>query len=295
MKKVIIIGNIQLTLELLKEMLTQNVELVGVISGQDNKINSDYADLLPFCELNRISSYQTDEINSSDTIDWIKSKSADVIFCLGWSRIIKRQVLQATPLGVIGYHPTALPKNRGRHPIIWSLVLGLNETASTFFLMDEGVDSGDILSQKVISISLEDDAQSLHKKIIQTAKKQLTSIISCLENGKFNRILQDQSLVNIWRKRSIKDGEIDWRMSASSIYNLIRGLTHPYVGAHFLRNEIKYKVWKSELVVQNEVNNIEPGMVLNIRDKTLIIKCGKNCIKLLEVEPMPKLVIGEYL
>ena len=60
------------------------------------------------------------------------------------------RILDLAPLGIIGFHPAALPRNRGRHPIVWALVLGLEETASTFFFMDKGADTGDILSQEKI-------------------------------------------------------------------------------------------------------------------------------------------------
>ena len=80
-------------------------------------------------------------------------------------------------LGVIGFHPAALPANRGRDPIIWALVLGLQETASTFFFMDEGADSGDIISQEYLIITDSDDAGILYEKITQTALKQLREFV----------------------------------------------------------------------------------------------------------------------
>ena len=100
--------------------------------------------------------------------------------------------------------------------------------------MDEGADSGDILSQKIISISDEDDALSLYNKVINTAKGQLEEFIPALQNNSYQRLPQDHSLANYWRKRTYKDGEIDWRMSLRNIYNLVRALTRPYVGAHFI-------------------------------------------------------------
>ena len=72
---------------------------------------------------------------------------------MGWSRIIGKELLAVPPKGIVGYHPAALPANRGRHPIIWALALGLKETASTFFFMDNGADSGPIISQKSLIIS----------------------------------------------------------------------------------------------------------------------------------------------
>ena len=97
------------------------------------------------------------------------SLAPDVIFCFGWSRLIKKTLLNIAPLGVIGFHPALLPANRGRHPLIWSLILGLKESGSTFFFMDEGADSGDILSQLNVSISEMDDAGTLYVNVQSSA------------------------------------------------------------------------------------------------------------------------------
>ena len=80
-------------------------------------------------------------------------------------------------MGIVGYHPAALPSNRGRHPLIWALVLGLTETASTFFFMDEGADSGDILDQRPVSILPSDDAKSLYERISQVAISQIRDFV----------------------------------------------------------------------------------------------------------------------
>jgi len=296
--KVIVIGTVQFTLEMLKTIQEQEVELVGVVTAESSTENSDYVDLIPFCKQNMVPCYNTDDINSDNSIEWINSLDADIIFCLGWSRLIKQNVLTITRGGVIGYHPTLLPKNRGRHPLIWVLVLGLKETGSTFFFMDEGVDSGDIISQEKILISAADDANSLYikiAKIAKIAKMQLIAIVSSILNDNYQRVPQNHNLANSWRKRGQRDGKIDWRMSAKSIHNLVRGLTHPYVGAHFVFAGEEYKVWKSCLDDRKVDPYFEPGKVIKSEQQELVIKCGEGCIKLIMIEPMPNLSTGDYL
>jgi methionyl-tRNA formyltransferase len=198
--------------------------------------------------------------------------------------------------GVVGFHPTALPKNRGRHPIIWSLVLGLEETAATFFWMDEGADSGDILSQRPIQISKDDNARSLYNKIKESALSQLDDFLPALIAGKFNKEKQNENQSNIWRKRSASDGEIDWRMSAESIHNLVRGLTRPYVGAHFIFEDHEIKVWATVVYEGAVSNNIEPGKVLDISRDGLIVKCGLGAVCVLETDfPVKNIRVGTYL
>jgi methionyl-tRNA formyltransferase len=177
------------------------------------------------------------------------------------------------------------------------LVLGLEETASTFFFMDERADSGDILSQKEVEITYEDDAMSLYNKTIETAKKQLEESLPALERFSYKRIPQDHSISNYWRKRTEEDGKIDFRMCSRAIYNLVRGLTRPYVGAHLIYRGNKIKIWKVKELDCVGFENIEPSRVIDVNSSknSIVIKAYDKCIKIIEheFETLPK--IGEYI
>ena len=260
--------------------------VVGVITSEDTKINSDYCDLSVFCQNHSIKFLKVRDINANDSINWIKFHDPDVIFCFGWSRLLNNSLLSIPPLGVIGFHPARLPQNRGRHPLIWALVLGLDSTASTFFQMDTEPDNGDIISQVEVEIKYEDDAQSLYDKISHIAQQQVVEILNMLENHSLVQIKQDSIKSNSWRKRTEFDGKIDWRLSSTSIYNLVRALAKPYIGAHFSFREKNYKVWKCCEIKVNQFSNIEPGKLLDYNDGRPIIKCGDGAIELVETEPI---------
>ena len=136
---------------------------------ETGKPHSDHVDLGQLAEEASVLWQYYTQIHNTDSLAWIKSLQPDVIFCFGWSRLLRKEVLDLAPFGVIGFHPSPLPANGGRHPIIWALALGLQETASTFLFMDEDADSGDIISQEVISIFPSDDANSLYLRITNTA------------------------------------------------------------------------------------------------------------------------------
>jgi len=291
---IVFIGAVQFSESCLKKLIDINSSPVAVCTLKNSKFNADHIDLTKLCKENNIPVSYTPDINSKQSIQWIKSFNPNVIFCFGWSRLLKTEILNLATLGVVGYHPAALPKNRGRHPIIWALALGLDETASTFFLMDNGADSGDILSQKLISIELNDNAGTLYKKMTDTALNQLEEFVPELEFGSFERTPQDHGRSNTWRKRNINDGKIDWRMSAESIHNLVRGLSHPYVGAHFDLEDEEIKVWKTKLVSNNK-KNIEPGKIIEVNINGPIIKTGNNAIQLIDIEPRVELIQGSYL
>jgi methionyl-tRNA formyltransferase len=224
------------------------------------------------------------DINSSETNNWIKDRQPDIIFCFGWSKLITSNLLVSTPLGVLGYHPTMLPKNRGRHPIVWALVLGLQSTGSTFFFMNEHADAGDIVSQSVVEIDYLDDARTLYDKILCAAKDQLTDLVPRIVAGDYLRQKQDDSQSNLWRKRSINDGLIDWSLPAESIRNLVRGLTRPYVGAHFLFRDQVIRLWKCEVIKLSDDEAV-PGQILEPYGGKPLVQTGLNSIIVVDSTP----------
>jgi len=161
--KILLIGAVTFSACALRELIAMRAEVVGVCTLKQSAFNADHVDLTPIAEQAGIPVRHTPNLNDSDVLGWIREREPDVIFCFGWSRLIRAPLLTLPPLGVIGFHPAALPANRGRHPLIWALVLGLTETASTFFFLDQGTDSGDILSQVVVRIAPEDDAGLLYE------------------------------------------------------------------------------------------------------------------------------------
>lgn len=292
--RIVFIGMVEFSQHALERLLTMNAEIVGVCTLQESTFNADYVDLSALSQAHSIPWCYAEDINSAQVLNWIQSKSPDIIFCFGWSRLLRQDLLRLAPMGVIGFHPAALPANRGRHPLIWALVLGLEKTASTFFFMDASADGGDILSQREIFIEYEDDARTLYDKVIQAAGEQIEEFVPLLIAGKFQRHKQDQRRANVWRKRGGADGKIDWRMSAHSIHNLVRGLTKPYVGAHLVVDGREIKVWKTE-VVSGTLKNIEPGKVLMKNGLNPVVKCGEDAICLLITEPPFEPTVGSYL
>ncbi len=292
--KILFIGSVDFSKSALQLLIDLNEDIVGVCTLEESVINSDFVDLKPLAESNNIPVRYTKNINSEESIEWIKSLKPEIIFCFGWSKLINIDVLNIPKMGVIGFHPALLPKNRGRHPIIWALALGLDKTGSTFFFMDQGADTGDILTQDEIHISLSDDASSLYQKITKLALKQIKLFLPLLKNNTFIRITQKHKIANSWRKRVMLDGQIDWRMSANSIFNLVRALTKPYIGAHFVYKESCVKVWRCSIIKELS-NNIEPGKIISLTDDGLIIKAGLDAIKIYDIPNNIDLKIGDYL
>ena len=292
--RILLIGTVKFSADLLEEIVGMGVDVVGVCTRSKSTFNADFFDLGKIAVKYGIPCWYTNDINSSTTLEWIKKANPDVILCVGWSQIIGEELLEIPSYGIIGFHPSELPRNRGRHPITWALVLGLESTATTFFLMDSGTDTGDLLSQERIVISNSDNAQTLYEKVTNSAKAQVKQLLQALESKSVVAVKQDHSLANVWRRRNDKDGEIDWRMSALSIHNLIRGLFTPYIGAHFVSDGVKIKVWESE-VIKCDKPNFEPGKVIERSARGIVVKCGHDAILLKRTSPEDWQPKEEYL
>ena len=283
--KILLIGCVESSAIFLNALIVEGAEIVGVITKSESPQNADFVNLAGIAENNQIPYRYVNHINDEESIAFINELKPDIGFCLGWSQLIKKEVLQMFPKGVVGFHPAKLPQNRGRHPLIWALVLGLNQTASTFFLMNEKADAGDILSQRSVEIEYSDNARTLYDKVMQIAREQLVTVWKELCNDRISVIRTEGLEENSWRKRNRQDGKIDWRMSSRNIYNLVRALSEPYVGAHFEYDNKEYKVWHVQECIEIGYENIEPGKVLWVEaDGTFAVKTGDYMVKVMEYE-----------
>lgn len=284
--KILFIGAVDFSYSCLETLIQNHYQICGVITKEKSKFNSDFKDLTPLCQDNEIPFLYDSQSHSNKKIEFIKTHNPDVIYCFGWSYLLPKSVISIPKYGVIGFHPALLPNNRGRHPIIWALFLGLKKTGSTFFIMDEGTDTGDIISQREIEIDSFDDAGTLYDKIRNTAITQMLDFTNQLQTkSEFKKIIkQDKVEGNSWRKRGRIDGKIDFRMNTEAILNLIRALTKPYIGAHIEFNDQDIKIWSGKAVKKVYSDNIEPGKILESKENKIIVKTYDSAIELSDHE-----------
>ncbi len=293
--RAVFIGCVSFSQTCLKHLLIRDdIDIAGVVTRSRSDFNADFCDLSPLAASQAIPTLTLERNDPEQIHRWITDLRPDVVFCLGWSWLLPERILNLSPRGVVGYHPAPLPRGRGRHPIIWALALGLEETGSTFFIMDGGADSGPIISQAPVAIEPQDDAGSLYRKIETTALEQLDRLIPDMVAGRLRAQPQDETNANYWRKRSSEDGQIDWRMSAHCVHNLVRALAPPYPGAEYRETGSSAKVWKTRIVTDIP-GDTEPGKVLACRGRNFVVKCGEDAVELLEhgFDPIPE--TGSYL
>jgi methionyl-tRNA formyltransferase len=293
--RIVFIGAVAFSQACLQRLVELKADLVGVVTVPAAKpLGADRTSLAALCAAAGLPCRETADVNEAATVAWIRARRPDIIFCFGWSRLLGPALLSSAPLGVVGYHPALLPRNRGRHPLIWALALGLSETGSTFFLMDEGPDTGNIVSQDVIAIDPQDDAASLYEKMTRIALGQLERLLPQVAAGTMERRRQEAAVGTAWRKRSAADGRIDWRMPTAGIRNLVRALTRPYPGATAILAGTEFIVWQTGPAAPAPPD-IEPGKVLEVAASAFAVKTGDGTILVTEhtLAHLPR--VGDYL
>jgi methionyl-tRNA formyltransferase len=291
--RIVFIGCVRFSFDCLKKLIEIKAYVVGIVTKEESDFNADFCNLTAIGNQNNIQVKQVRDINHPNNISWIKSHNPDILFCFGWSSLLKYDLLNVARMGVVGYHPADLPNNKGRHPLIWAKVLGLDESASTFFFMDESADGGDILNQRKITIAFEESAVELYEKMTRTALLQIEEFLPQLVMEIFPRMPQDRTIGNHWRKRGKGDGFIDFRMTTKDICNLVRALSKPYAGAHCNYEGLEHKVWKVEPA--NFVGkNIEPGKILKLIGNVIEVKTADASILIQEHEIVELPVVDSY-
>ena len=195
--------------------------------------------------------YKLNHINDLDVAEILKQYGIDWLFVIGWSQIASPDLLKVPKKGVIGAHPTLLPIGRGRAAIPWAILKGLHKTGVTFFKMDQGVDTGEILDQFEIPISTNEIATTLYHKVDQAHVELIKQIWPKLIEDSIVGIKQDESLATSWEGRSPADGELSSSMSVQEVDKLVRATTRPYPGAFKMYDsKTKMIIWVGSLLPQ---------------------------------------------
>lgn len=296
---IVFIGCVQFSRTVLIELLNQNVNITGICTKKKNIFNADFSDLSDLAKAKNIPYIFWKNKCDKEMYSWIKRKKPDFIFCIGWSNIISKKILNLAKYYSIGYHPLDINKYKGRHPIIWAIILGLKKISPTFFVMSKFADTGKILSQKNFVLKSSHNSSYVYGKLKLVAKEQVSDVIKKIIKNK-NKIKFNHSELKkkfnegfFLRKRSFNDGQIDWRMSAKSIQRLINALSKPYSYASFTYGGKNFKV-KSVKIVRTKVKE-EPGKVILLKGKKPIIRTGENAIKLIDIYPKKSFKLNEYL
>jgi methionyl-tRNA formyltransferase len=192
-----------------------------------------------------------DRIN--DTLPLIKDLTPSFVIACGWRQIIGKHILDFPENGVIGFHPTLLPKGRGPAPIINTILTNFPHSGLTMFYMNEGVDDGDIIGQVGFEVEEDDFADDVYRKVIVAGLELVETFLPRLFTGTAPRIPQNHSEATVFPQRTVQDNEIDpVTDTVETMYRKIRAFSDPYLGAFLKKGKFKLVIKKNEIKVEHE-------------------------------------------
>jgi methionyl-tRNA formyltransferase len=217
-------------------------------------------------------------------VEQLKSYAPDYIVVVAYGQILPRAILDTPKFGCINVHTSSLPKYRGAAPIQAALLNGEAQTGVTIMLMDEGLDTGPILSQRAISIEPDDDAQILHDKLATVGAELLVPTLIDFAAGKIQKQAQDHAQATHVKKIKKEDGLLDWAQPARSLQNRIRAF-RPWPGAFTYQQTPGkprlLKIWRSE--VDHAAKGV-PGTVLAADNAGIVVACGEEALRVLTLQ-----------
>ncbi len=218
--------------------------------------------------------YLTTSINEPENRAKVAEISPYFLFSFYYRNMISPEVLNLATKGALNLHGSYLPGYRGRVPVNWAVINGETETGATLHYMEAKPDAGDIVDQEKVSIAFTDTAFDVFSKVASAAVIVLHRAWPLLIAGTAPRIPMDLRRGSYFGGRKPADGLIEWTKSAWQIYNLIRGVTHPYPGAFTRLNGRKIIIWQA----RPAAGTGEPGRVMAI--DPLLVGTGDGLLEL---------------
>jgi len=238
--------------------------------------------------------YQPRQVKSAEAVEHIAAVEPECIVVAAYGQLLSAEILEIPTLGAVNVHASLLPQYRGAAPINWALIQGEKETGITTMLMDTGMDTGDILLQRAVSIQPEDTAGSLHDRLAREGAGLLVETLKLLKAGAIEPRAQDDSQATYAPMLSKEDGEVDWHQDSEMICCRIRGLD-PWPGGFTWWHGRRLKLFGCKSLPFPI--KAKPGTVIAVTENGLEVAAGKGAVLIssLQLEGRRPLPVGDFL
>lgn len=234
--------------------------------------------------------FQPERVRTPEFLKTLKKLKPDVIVVVAFGQIIPKSILELAPYGCINVHASLLPKYRGAAPIQRAVMDGEAVSGVTIMQMDEGIDTGDMISKVVVPLAEDETGGSLFDKLSEAGAKLLVETLPSVVDG--TAVVEKQpkeSPTPYAAMISKKEGCIDWERSAVAIQRLVRGLD-PWPSAYSYLKGKTLKIWKSlanpacSPALLEEAAQLEPGMVVGCDKTGIYVKTGDGLLVITELQ-----------
>ena len=283
--KIVFMGTPDYAVKTLEALIKAGHNVAAVFAQPDKPVGRKRVLTAPpvkvCAEQNGIRVYQPETLRDGKSEQILKELKPDAIVVVAYGKILPKSILDIAKFGCINGHASLLPKYRGASPIQWAIVCGERLTGVTTMLLDEGMDTGDILETVKVEIGDEETAEELFERLSSISADLMVSTLEKLEKGEITPIKQDESKASYAPIIKKEMALIDFSKTAQEIHNAVRGY-YSWPCAFFFLEGKRIKVISARL---GEATDKPCGSIIDNRDELVIACKGNSSIRLLTVQP----------
>ena len=239
--RILFMGTPAFSLPTLELLHSNNYPVLGVVTQPDRPAGRGQKEVAPpvkiLAQKLGLPVFQPQKVKDKSFLDIFYQLNPEMVVVAAFGQILPKAIIEFPKLGCLNIHPSLLPKYRGAAPLNWSIIRGETKTGVTIMLMDEGMDSGDILLQQETPLSATETYGQLHDRLANQGSNLLMTAIEQVIAGKALRHPQDLSAVTFAPRLTKETGRIIWQQSCTDIVNLIRGLCPAPAAYTFLEGQ----------------------------------------------------------
>lgn len=277
----------------------ETLEIVGVVTQPDRKVGRKQVLTSPPVKKLALEYdllvLQPEKLSGSEEMQKIFDLNPDLIITAAYGQYVPTTLLKAPTFKAINVHASLLPKYRGAAPIHYAILNGDEKTGVTIMYMEQKMDAGNIISQRAIPITDEDDTGTLFEKLSIVGRDLLMDTLPAIFAGENESIEQDEAKVSLSPMISKEQEKINWENTATEIFNHVRAL-RPAPGTYTLLEDQRFKIWDTQVI--EETTTKAAGTIIKLDKEQLWVACGEGTVlSLLSVQPSgrTRLSITEYL
>ena len=273
------------------ELLRQGADIALIFTHEDSSTEEIWFESVRELAERQGIPCLTSDINLPQNVERIREAAPDFIFSFYYRTMIKPALLEIPQQGALNLHGSFLPRYRGRVPVNWVVINGESETGATLHYMVEKPDAGDMVDQERVSIAFTDTAYDVFGKVTDAAVTVISRAWPLLRDGKAARIPMNLAEGSYFGGRKPADGRIDWTKSAVQIYNLVRGVTHPYPGAFTSLGGDTVVIWQAWPVAGSGA----PGRIVS--QNPLLVGTGDGLLEIrsLQIEGEQECTAADFI
>lgn len=261
----------------LERVLTEGYTVVGVVLRR----KPTHPDLRAVAERAGIRVFQPARVNAPEFVETLKALDPDLGVSVAYDQIFRRRLLELPRLGMVNFHAGRLPYYRGRNVINWAIINGERELGITAHFVNEGIDTGEIILQKLLPILWEDTYAEVLAKAVEAIPELMSETLALIARGQAPRKPQPLSGGTYFGGRVEGDEWIDWSDTSLNIYNKVRAITRPGPGARTLLEGRQVIVWRAHYDPTWPRYTATPGEVVGrLKGRGVIVKTGDSTLLL---------------